>query len=235
MFDRLREDVRTARETDPAAKSAAEVLLYAGLHAVWAYRLAHRLWTRDLHFTARLVSQFTRFLTGVEIHPGADLGRRVFVDHGMGVVIGETAEIGDDVAMYHGVTLGGDDPRPVKRHPTVGDRVTLGANATLVGDITIGDDASVGAGAVVVDDVPPGATVVGNPAEVVDGGDTTEDGETPEPAAEGAGSEPGAVYSEPTDDTAADDTATDERDGNADGERATPPEPPACCGAAGAS
>ncbi|ELZ24974.1 serine O-acetyltransferase [Halosimplex carlsbadense 2-9-1] len=234
MFDRLREDVRTARETDPAAKSGAEVLLYAGLHAVWAYRLAHWLWTRDFHFTARLVSQLTRFLTGVEIHPGADLGRRVFVDHGMGVVIGETAEVGDDVAMYHGVTLGGDDPRPVKRHPTVGDRVTLGANATLVGDITIGDDASVGAGAVVVDDVPPGATVVGNPAEVVDGGDS-ENGEPVEPVEETP--EPEAAAAE-TDErpTGADDRSTgDESDDDTDEEAATPPEPPACCGAAGAS
>ncbi|QLH79006.1 serine O-acetyltransferase [Halosimplex rubrum] len=230
MFDRLREDVRTARETDPAAKSSAEVLLYAGLHAVWAYRLAHWLWTRDSHFAARLVSQFTRFLTGVEIHPGADLGRRVFVDHGMGVVIGETAEVGDDVAMYHGVTLGGDDPRPVKRHPTVGDRVTLGANATLVGDITIGDDASVGAGAVVVDDVPPGATVVGNPAEVVDG-DETEAAETADSVDEGREPEPVA--------TDVDASATaDDADGDAnddDEAAATPPEPPACCGAAGAS
>nr|WP_135363031.1 serine O-acetyltransferase [Halosimplex halophilum] len=218
MFDRLREDVRTARETDPAAKSSAEVLLYAGVHAVWAYRLAHWLWTREFHFTARLLSQLTRFFTGVEIHPGADLGRRVFVDHGMGVVIGETAEVGDDVAMYHGVTLGGDDPRPVKRHPTVGDRVTLGANATLVGDITVGDDATVGAGAVVVEDVPPGATVVGNPAEVVDGDDAgtePESATTPE-AAEGSSAEPTA--DEPADD-----------------ETATPPDPPACCGAAGAS
>jgi serine O-acetyltransferase len=181
MLDRLIEDVRTVRETDPAAKSIAEVLLYAGLHALWAHRLAHWLWERESHLTARALSQLSRFLTGVEIHPGATVGRRVTIDHGMGVVIGETAEIGDDVTMYHGVTLGGDDPRPVKRHPTVGDDVTLGARATLIGDITIGDGASVGAGAVVVDDVPPGATVVGNPAERVDGGradevSTAEDG-----------------------------------------------------------
>jgi serine O-acetyltransferase len=110
MLDRLREDVRTARETDPAATSAAEVLLYAGLHAVWCYRLAHWLWEREFRLTARALSQTGRFLTGVEIHPGAELGRRVFIDHGMGVVVGETAEVGDDVNMYHGVTLGGDDP-----------------------------------------------------------------------------------------------------------------------------
>mgnify|MGYP000079586628 CR=1 FL=1 len=229
MFDRLREDVRTARETDPAAKSTAEVLLYAGLHAVWAYRLAHWLWSRDLHFVARLLSQITRFFTGVEIHPGADLGRRVFIDHGMGVVVGETAEIGDDVAMYHGVTLGGDDPRPVKRHPTVGDRVTLGANSTLVGDITIGEDASVGAGAVVVDDVASGATVVGNPAERVDDGASTADPDadavaTTDGSSRGGG-EVGASAEDP-----AEAAATDE-----DGETTAPSEPPACCGAAGAS
>ncbi len=219
MFDRLREDVRTARETDPAAKSTAEVFLYAGLHAVWAYRLAHWLWTHDRHFSARLVSQVTRFLTGVEIHPGADLGRRVFVDHGMGVVVGETAEIGDDVAMYHGVTLGGDDPRPVKRHPTVGDGVTLGARSTLVGDITIGDGATVGAGAVVVEDVPPGATVVGNPAEIVDRGDESADAS-------------GAEADVSTDDEA-EEAAGEAAD--TDDETAAPSEPPTCCGAAGAS
>jgi serine O-acetyltransferase len=168
MIDRITEDVRTARETDPAARSTAEVLLYAGLHAVWLYRIAHWLWERDFRFTARLLSQITRFLTGVEIHPAADLGRRVFIDHGMGVVVGETAEIGDDVNMYHGVTLGGDDPRPVKRHPTVEDGATLGANSTVVGDIVVGEGATVGAGAVVVESVPSGATVVGNPAKRVD-------------------------------------------------------------------
>jgi len=182
MFDRLTEDVRTARETDPAARSTAEVLLYAGLHAVWAHRLAHWLWTRDFQFTARLLSQVTRFFTGVEIHPAADLGRRVFVDHGMGVVVGETAEIGDDVNMYHGVTLGGDDPRPVKRHPTVEDGATLGANSTLVGDIVVGEGATVGAGAVVVEDVPPGATVAGNPARRVDDETDATGADTDEPA-----------------------------------------------------
>jgi len=169
MFDQIIDDVRTARDTDPAAKSTAEVLLlYSGLHAVWGYRLAHRLWERGYRLSARAFSEGVRFLTGVEIHPAAELGRRVFIDHGMGVVVGETAEVGDDVTMYHGVTLGGDDPRPVERHPTVADGATLGANATLVGDITVGEGATVGAGAVVVDDVPPGATVAGNPAERVD-------------------------------------------------------------------
>ena len=170
MLDRLREDVRTALENDPAARRPAEVLLYAGVHAIWAHRLEHALWERGLHLTARALSQATRFFTGVEIHPAADLGRRVFVDHGMGVVVGETAEVGDDVVMYHGVTLGGQSDDPVKRHPTVRDGATIGANATLIGPIVVGEDANVGAGSVVVDDVPAGATVVGVPAERVDGG-----------------------------------------------------------------
>ncbi len=231
MFDRLREDVRTARETDPAARSTAEVFLYAGLHAVWAYRLAHWLWTHDLHFTARLVSQLTRFFTGVEIHPGAELGRRVFVDHGMGVVIGETAEIGDDVAMYHGVTLGGDDPRPVKRHPTVGDGVTLGAQSTLVGDITIGDGATVGAGAVVVEDVPPGATVVGNPAKVVERGGDGKAAES-EPTAEDAEVGEAAANGDRETGETGDGDAEAGRTGE-DAEEATLADPPACCGTAG--
>lgn len=173
MFDRIRDDIRTALETDPAAGSAAEALLYPGLYAVWAHvYLCHPLWSRGNRFAARFVSQFVRFLTGVEIHPGAVLGRRVFIDHGMGVVIGETAVLGDDVNMYHGVTLGGSSSERVKRHPTVEDGASLGANSTLVGDITVGEAANVGAGAVVVDDVPPGATVVGNPAEVVATDDT---------------------------------------------------------------
>jgi len=208
MIDHIVDDVRTARETDPAAKSTAEVLLYAGLHAVWAYRLAHWLWVRGFRFTARLLSQITRFLTGVEIHPAADLGRRVFIDHGMGVVVGETAEIGDDVNMYHGVTLGGDDPRPVKRHPTVEDGATLGANSTIVGDIVVGEGASVGAGAVVVDDVPAGATVVGNPAKRVD----TPDGRST--AAEGdaieAPTEADAAAANGGEATDADDAAVEE-------------------------
>jgi serine O-acetyltransferase len=178
MLDTLRSDIRTARETDPAAHSTAEVLLYAGLHAVWLHRLAHWLDDRGHRFPARALAQCSRWLTGVEIDPGADLGERVFVDHGMGVVVGETAEIGDGVTMYHGVTLGGNDPRPVKRHPTVEDGVTLGARSTLVGDITIGEGATVGAGAVVVDDVPPGATVTGNPAERIDDPDSAEESST---------------------------------------------------------
>ncbi|MFC5972901.1 serine O-acetyltransferase [Halomarina salina] len=168
MFDRLREDVRTALTNDPAAKSAREVVLtYPGVHAVWLYRVASRLLNGGHPLAARVLSHLTRVLTGVEIHPGATLGRRVFIDHGMGVVVGETAELGDDVQLFHGVTLGGNSPEPVKRHPTLEDGVTVGANATLVGDITVGEGATVGAGAVVVDDVAPGTTVAGNPARPI--------------------------------------------------------------------
>jgi serine O-acetyltransferase len=177
MLEGPREDVRAALERDPAAKSKLEVALcYAGLHAVWFHRIAHALWNRGFRLTARLLSQFSRFLTGIEIHPAAEIGRRLFIDHGAGVVIGETAEVGDDVHMHHGCTLGGDDPRPVKRHPTLEDGVVLGANATLIGDITVGEDAAVGAGAVVVDDVAPGRTVTGVPAKPVDAGGEASEG-----------------------------------------------------------
>ena len=169
MFETLRDDVRTAMAKDPAATSvAAVVLTYPGLHAVWLYRLAHALWTSDHEFAARVVSHLSRLLTGVEIHPGADVGERLFIDHGMATVIGETSVVGDDVLLYHGVTLGGKSMRREKRHPTLEDGVTVGANATLIGPVTIGENATVGAGAVVVDDVPPGTTVVGNPARPLD-------------------------------------------------------------------
>jgi len=165
MLARIRSDVRTALENDPAAESWITVLLtYAGLHAIWGHVIAHALWERGHRLIARLLSHLLRFFTGVEIHPGASVGDRVFIDHGMGTVIGETAEIGDDVQMYHGVTLGGKSSDPVKRHPTLEDGVTVGANATLIGDITVGKNATVGAGAVVVDDVPAGETVAGVPA-----------------------------------------------------------------------
>ncbi len=161
----VREDVRAARHRDPAARTWLEVALtYPGLHAVWSYRVAHRLWSAGLRLPARIVSQLTRTLTGIEIHPGATIGRRLFIDHGSGVVIGETAEIGDDVTLYHGVTLGGTTWRHVKRHPTVGDRVLVGAGATLLGPITVGADSVVGAGAVVIRDAPPHSLVVGMPA-----------------------------------------------------------------------
>jgi len=175
MLQAILDDVRTAKAKDPAAESTAEVLLtYAGLHAVWLYRIAHVLWERDFHLIARIVSQLARFLTGVEIHPAADIGDRLFIDHGMGVVIGETADIGDDVLMYHGVTLGGNSMRREKRHPTVEDGATIGVRASLIGDITIGEGATVGAGATVLDDVPPGVTVAGVPAEPIDGTATVE-------------------------------------------------------------
>jgi serine O-acetyltransferase len=170
MLDTLRDDIRTAMAKDPAASSCAEVVLtYPGLHAVWLYRLAHTLWTSDHAFAARLLSHLARFLTGIEIHPGATVGDRLFIDHGMGTVVGETSDIGDDVLMYHGVTLGGKSMQRKKRHPTLEDGVTIGADATLIGPVTVGENATVGAGAVVVDDVPPGTTVVGNPAEPVEG------------------------------------------------------------------
>jgi serine O-acetyltransferase len=161
----FREDIRAARHRDPAARSTAEVVLtYPGLHAVWSYRLAHRLWLRRRRLVARILSQLTRALTGIEIHPGATIGRRFFIDHGSGVVVGETAEVGDDVTIYHGVTLGGTTWRHVKRHPTLGDRVLVGAGAKLLGPITVGSDSVVGAGAVVIRDAPPHSLVVGMPA-----------------------------------------------------------------------
>ncbi len=162
------EDVDAALARDPAAQSRLETVLASpGLHAVWAHRLAHRLWRNPAYrLPARLLSQAARALTGVEIHPGATVGRRLFIDHGMGVVIGETAVVGDDVMMYHNVTLGGRSLRKVKRHPTVGDRVTIGAGARVLGDITIGDDAQVGANSVVTKDVPAGSVAVGIPAQI---------------------------------------------------------------------
>ncbi|WP_268817139.1 serine O-acetyltransferase EpsC [Rathayibacter sp. VKM Ac-2754] len=162
---RLREDVRTARVRDPAARSTAEVVLaYPGLHAVWVHRVAHSWWRRGFRLPARLLSQAARAATGVEIHPGAVIGRRLFIDHGMGVVIGETARIGDDCMLYHGVTLGGKSARRERRHPTIGDRVVLGAGAVVLGPIILGSDVSVGANAVVVKDAPDGAVLVGIPA-----------------------------------------------------------------------
>lgn len=163
------EAVTTALERDPAARSPWEVLLlYPGVHALAGHRVAHWLYRRGRTFLARLVSNLGRWLTGIEIHPGARIGRRCFIDHGMGVVIGETAEVGDDVTIYHGVTLGGTGRERGKRHPTVEDGVVIGANATVLGNIVIGRNARVGAGAVVVKAVPPGATAVGVPARVLD-------------------------------------------------------------------
>jgi len=168
VFSRLAEDIRTVFEKDPAARNVLEVLLcYPGLHAVWLHRAAHWLWRHRLRLAARLLSHVSRFLTGVEIHPAARVGRRFFIDHGMGVVVGETARIGDDVLMYQGVVLGGTSMEKKKRHPTVGDGVVIGAAAILLGPITVGDNARIGAGSVVVKSVPAGATVVGVPGRIV--------------------------------------------------------------------
>jgi serine O-acetyltransferase len=165
LFARTREDIANARRRDPAARSGFEVwLTYSGLHAVWGYRLAHSLWRVGLKTAARASSQFTRFLTGVEIHPGAQIGRRFFIDHGMGIVIGETTIIGDDVLLYHGVTLGGTSAASGKRHPTLGDDVVVGAGATVLGAVTIGSHSIVGANSVVVTDAPANSVLVGSPA-----------------------------------------------------------------------
>lgn len=177
MFARLREDIAVVFERDPAARSAWEVLVcYPGLHAQWFYRLAHWLWLHRLRFLARFVSHLGRFFTGIEIHPGATIGRGFFIDHGMGVVIGETAEIGDNVTLYHGVTLGGVSWRKEKRHPTVGDHVVVGAGAKVLGPITIGAHSRIGANSVVVKDVEPHSVVVGVPGRVRHrAGELTED------------------------------------------------------------
>ena len=165
----LREAISAYRERDPAARSRLEVLLcYPGLHAVIWHRLSHGLWRRGLRLPARAFAHLGRFLTGIEIHPAARIGRRLIIDHGMGVVIGETAEVGDDVYLYHGVTLGGTSSERGKRHPTLGNNVIVGAGAKILGDILIGDGARVGANAVVVKNVAPGQTVVGIPARPVE-------------------------------------------------------------------
>lgn len=168
LFARFAEDIQTARRRDPAARNAVEiVLVYPGLHAIWAHRLVHALWQRtSLRIVARIFAHVARFVTGVEIHPGAVIGRRFFIDHGMGVVIGETTEIGDDVMLYHGVTLGGRGSERVKRHPTIEDGVTVGAGAKVLGPVRIGAGSIVGANAVVIRDAPPGSVLVGVPAVV---------------------------------------------------------------------
>ncbi|KJF23804.1 serine O-acetyltransferase [Rhodococcus sp. AD45-ID] len=162
----IREDLQAARGQDPAARSNVEnALVYSGLHAIWSHRIAHKLWAVPaLRGPARVLSQLTRFATGIEIHPGATIGRRFFIDHGMGVVIGETAEIGNDVMLYHGVTLGGRSLEQVKRHPTLGDRVTVGAGAKILGPVVIGEGSAIGANAVVTRDVPADSIATGIPA-----------------------------------------------------------------------
>jgi serine O-acetyltransferase len=168
MFERIREDIRCVFARDPAARSWFEVVTtYPGVHALWMHRLSHAVWRTGLRWPARMLSHIGRFLTGIEIHPGAEIGRRFFIDHGMGVVIGETAVIGDDCTLYHGVTLGGTSWQPGKRHPTLEDNVVIGAGAKVLGPITLGAGARVGSNAVVVKDVPAGATVVGVPGQVL--------------------------------------------------------------------
>ena len=189
MFKALREDIRTVFARDPAARTTLEVLLaYPGLHALWLHRLVNFLWRHRLRLVARVLSHLGRFFTSVEIHPGVRIGRRFFIDHGAGVVIGETSQIGNDVLMYQGVVLGGTTLEKGKRHPTIGDNVVIGAGAIVLGPIEIGTGARIGAGSVVVDSVSPGATVVGVPARAVSGHrappENLQHGDLPDPLAE---------------------------------------------------
>src|ERR1700693_3223710 len=164
----IREEVASILERDPAAKSRLEIVLcYSGLHAIFAYRVTHWLWNHQFRLLARWLSQVTRLLTGIEIHPGAQIGRRLFIDHGMGVVIGETSIIGDDVTLYQGATLGGTGKEKLKRHPTIGNGVVIGAGAKILGNIRVGNDSRIGAGSVVLRDVPDGSTVVGVPGHII--------------------------------------------------------------------
>lgn len=168
MFARMKEDIDSVFDRDPAARNALEVLFcYPGLHAIWMHRIAHWFWRNGLFFLGRLTSQVSRFITGIEIHPGAKIGRKFFIDHGMGVVIGETAEIGDNVTMYHGVTLGGVTWDKIKRHPTIGDNVVIGSGAKVLGPFTVGANSKIGSNSVVVKEVPPNSSVVGIPGRVV--------------------------------------------------------------------
>jgi serine O-acetyltransferase len=170
VFETLKKDIQVVFERDPAARSTLEILFcYPGFHAVRFHRIAHWLWKRRMRFLGRLVSHISRFLTGIEIHPGAKIGSGLFIDHGMGVVIGETSEVGENVTLYHGVTLGGTSWKKEKRHPTVGSNVIVGAGAAVLGPIIVGDNARIGSGSVVVEDVPPNTTVVGIPGKVVYG------------------------------------------------------------------
>src|SRR6516164_6515452 len=168
MFASMREDIAAVKDRDPAARSSLEIVaLYSGLHALWGYRFHHWLWIHGWRFPARALSQLARLITGIEIHPGAQIGRRFFIDHGMGVVIGETAEVGDDVTLYQGVTLGGTTLARGKRHPTIRNGVVIGGGAKVLGNIRIGDNCRIGAGSVVLRDVPPDSTVVGVPGHII--------------------------------------------------------------------
>jgi serine O-acetyltransferase len=186
----MREDIQAVFDRDPAARSTLEVILtYPGLHAIWNHHIAHWLWRHNLKLLARIVSELSRFITGIEIHPGATLGRRVFIDHGMGVVVGETAEIGDDVLIYQGVTLGGTSLKKEKRHPTIEEHVMISAGASVIGPVRIGRGSRIGAGAVVVSNAPPYSTLVGIPAKVIEGESARQDvlelehGKLPDPVA----------------------------------------------------
>ena len=168
MFERIKEDIEMVMLRDPAARSKLEIFLtYPGLHAMWWYEIAHWFWIRNHLFTGRFISALARLLTGIEIHPGAKIGKRVFIDHGMGVVVGETAIVGDDVLIYQGVVLGGTSLERKKRHPTIGSGVVIGSGAKIIGDISIGDCSKVGAGSVVLKSAPPGSTIVGIPGRNV--------------------------------------------------------------------
>jgi serine O-acetyltransferase len=189
MCKHLREDIQTVLNKDPAARSVTEIILcYQGLHALWAHRIAHWMWTHHLKLPARMLAYTSRCYTGIEIHPGARIGRRFFIDHGSGIVIGETAEIGDDVLMYQGSSLAGTSLKKGKRHPTIGNNVVIGAGAVVLGAITVGDGARIGAGSVVIHPVPPGVTVVGIPGRVVTKQERAiaelEHGQLPDPVAE---------------------------------------------------
>ncbi|HXZ87260.1 MAG TPA: serine O-acetyltransferase, partial [Candidatus Binataceae bacterium] len=175
-INRMREDIQAVFDRDPAARTTLEVVLtYPGLHAIWFYRVGNWLWRHELKLLGRLVSEFARFITGIEIHPGATIGRRLFIDHGMGVVVGETAEIGDDVLIYQGVTLGGTSLKKEKRHPTIEDQVMISAGAAVIGPVRIGRGSRIGAGAVVVSSAPPYSTIVGIPGKVIEGESTRQD------------------------------------------------------------
>ncbi len=168
MFKQIRSDIQTVFENDPAARRLFEVVFtYSGLHAIWAHRIAHKLYTRRWFTLARIISQFSRFMTGIEIHPGAKIGKRLFIDHGMGVVIGETCEIGDDVVIYQGVTLGGTGKEKGKRHPTIGNNVVIASGAKVLGSFKVGDQSNIGANSVVLKEVPANSTVVGIPGTIV--------------------------------------------------------------------
>ena len=176
VLSRMREDIQAVFDRDPAARTTLEVVLaYPGLHAIWFHYVGHWLWEHDLKLLGRLVSEFSRFMTGIEIHPGAKVGRRLFIDHGMGVVMGETTEIGDDVLIYQGVTLGGTSLKKEKRHPTIEDQVMISAGASVIGPVRIGRGSRIGAGAVVVSSAPPYSTIVGIPGKVIEGESTRQD------------------------------------------------------------